>query len=147
MLPACSSSTWPWYGASLMQTAPSSQMDFCYFPSPQLRRCTAWQTLQYCSCPITYLIYTLPHQCTYHWDASCNRYTKSGHPCLAYVSSEKKASLYLLILAYGNQTLLDLLGQKFGCTCHLVNKKQSKDEEIHLPDGARCFSDELLLLV
>lgn len=61
------------------------------------------------------LIYILPHQYTYHWDASCNRYTKSVHPCLAYVPSEKKAPLYLLLLACGNQALLDLAGLSWPC--------------------------------
>lgn len=28
-----------------------------------------------------------------------------------------------------------------------MNKKHSKDEEIYLPDEARCSSDEVLLLV
>lgn len=61
------------------------------------------------------LIYILPHQCTYSLDASCSRYTRSVHPYLAYVSSEKKAPPYLLLLACSDQALLDLLALTWPC--------------------------------
>lgn len=65
-----------------------------YITSSRLRRHTAWQTHQHCAYSIIYLIYILPHQCTYHWDISCKGYTTTMHPCPAC----------------GNQAFLDLLG-------------------------------------
>lgn len=103
----------PWHAVKLL-TAKNFTMDgffLFYITSSHLRRHTAWQTHQHCTYSIIYLIYILPHQCTYCWDISCKGYTTSMHPCPACPQKTK----YLLLLAYGNQAFLDLHRLSWPC--------------------------------